>query len=88
MASWMVGLPWVSERPYDVLDFYAGVARVSRLATACGFNACAYDIKYDTPEPGESYHSGRAKRSCFDINGEGGFLLLCSTSFQSYLKNV
>ena len=81
MASWMVRLPWVSDRPYDVLDFYAGEARISRLATACGYHACAYDVRYDCPLEGESYHSGRSKRSAFDINGEGGFLLLCGTSF-------
>ena len=76
MASWLVNLPWGSEKPYDVLEFFAGVARVSRLAQLCGYNSRAFELEFDKPATGESRHSGRARRSAFDINGESGFVPL------------
>lgn len=76
MASWLVKLPWDREKPYDVIEFFAGVARVSRLAQLCGYNSRAYELEFDKPPTGESRHAGRARRSAFDINGEGGFVPL------------
>ena len=67
MASWLVDLPWEGSQPFDLLDFYAGRARVSRLANS---------MEYEAAPKGVSIHAGRSKRSAFDINGEGGFLLL------------
>ena len=81
MASWLVNLPWADDsHPYDLLEFYAGVARVSHLGTAMGYCSRAFDISYDVPPKGESPHSGRANRSAFDINGEAGLLLLGQAS--------
>ena len=77
MASWLVDLPWQPPRPLDVIEYYAGAARVSRIAAAVGFESRAFDIDFDkAPLGSESTHSGRCSRSAFDINGEGGFLLL------------
>lgn len=76
MASWLVDLPWQREGPYEFLEFYSGMARVSRLAQVLGYEARGFDISYDSPPSGTSPHSGRANRSAFDINGEAGFLLL------------
>ena len=77
MASWLVDMPWQPARPLDVIEYYAGAARVSRVATAVGFECRAFDIDFDKAPPGsESTHSGRCSRSAFDINGEGGFLFL------------
>ena len=77
MASWLVDLPWQPARPLDVIEYYAGAARVSRIASAVGFESRAFDIDFDKAPLGiESTHSGRCSRSAFDINGEGGFLLL------------
>lgn len=76
MASWLVNLPWEGSEPFDLLDFYAGRARVSRLANCMGYVSRAFDLDYETAPAGESIHAGRSKRSAFDINGEAGFLLL------------
>lgn len=75
MASWLVGLPWEGSKPFDLLDFYAGRARVSRLANCMGYESRAFDLDYEPAPAGVSIHAGRSKRSAFD-NGEGGFLLL------------
>ena len=76
MASWLVDLPWRREEPYQFLEYYSGMARVSRLAAVLGYEARGFDISYDVPNPGTSQHSGRANRSAVDINGEAGFLFL------------
>jgi hypothetical protein len=76
MASWVLNLPWKREKPFDLIELYAGVARVSRLAEACGFHASAHDLTYDAAPGGQSQHTGKSRRSAFDINGEAGFLLL------------
>ena len=76
MASWLVDLPWEGSKPFDLLDFYAGRARVSRLANSMGYESRAFDLEYEAAPKGVSIHAGRSKRSAFDINGEGGFLLL------------
>ena len=76
MASWVLNLPWKREKPFDLIELYAGLARVSRLAEACGFHASAHDLTYDAAPEGQSQHTGKARRSAFDINGEAGFLLL------------
>lgn len=78
MASWLTNLPWKNDPTYDLVDFFSGAARISRLACASGYEARAFDINYDSPPMGTSSHSGRARRSAFDINGEGGFLPLKS----------
>lgn len=77
MASWLVDLPWQRrEEPFQFIEYYSGMARVSRLAQVMGYEARGFDISYDEPPSGTSPHSGRANRSAFDINGEAGFLLL------------
>ena len=76
MASWLINLPWINDPTYDFLEYYSGAARVSRLAQAFGYVARAFDVAYDSPPEGKSQHSGRNRRSAFDINGEGGFVFL------------
>ena len=48
----------------DVIDSFAGAARVARVARACGYRASALDI---------GYHSNP---NVFDINQASGFSLL------------
>lgn len=75
MASWMTDFPGlIQEGPFDMLEYFSGVARVSRLATAMGYLSRSFDLEYDRAPPGESVHAGRARRSAFDFNGEAGFL--------------
>lgn len=48
---------------WDVVDLFAGHARIARMARQCGMSACAHDYEY-----------GGHKR-VFDINSPSGFLI-------------
>ena len=48
---------------WDVVDLFAGHARIARRARQCGMSACAHDYEY-----------GGHKR-VFDINSPSGFLI-------------
>ena len=51
----------------DVVELFAGTARVCRVAQAAGHYAIAHDLLFDK--------SG-SSRSAMDMNGSGGFALL------------
>ena len=65
MAYWMNPKPSFCTRPYDVIELYAGRARISRIAKAAGLNAIASDKLYD-PSP----------KSSLELNSNSGFVLL------------
>lgn len=52
---------------YDVLEFYAGRARIARTARRLHYRAMAFDVNYDSP--GET-----SRRNAMDINGAAGFV--------------
>jgi hypothetical protein len=54
---------------YDLLEFFGGVMRIARLASMSGFTTTAVDVAYDD-----------SPKSCMDINGNAGFVLLSSLS--------
>lgn len=59
------------------MEFFSGKARISKTAFAVGYQVRAFDTDYDHPQKGrDSTFSGEQKRSCMDMNGEAGFLLL------------
>ena len=59
--------PEFAHKSWDVLEYFAGVARISRLADARGWHALCHDISYDTEaQPGQ--------HKCTDINGSAGFV--------------
>ena len=66
------------QQEYQVLDFYAGAARVARASRELGDVAAAFDI---------SYHSDP---KVFDINSPSGMVSLCSIllCFDMGLHNV
>ena len=66
MASW-IEAPSFMGRCNDVIELFAGTARVCRVAQAAGHYAIAHDMLFDK--------SGSA-RSAMDMNGSGGFSLL------------
>lgn len=76
------------DAPWDVLDYFCGVGRISQLASKVGFQSAARDIKHHQPDArSESQRkSGRHKRSRFDINGEVGFALPCSIGKFCFLE--
>ena len=54
------------EDKWDVVDLFAGEARIARMGRRAGLRTCAHDINY-------TY--GKRKK-VFDINSPGGFLFL------------
>lgn len=77
LISWL-RLPSLGDGPLlDLIEFYSGKARLSKIAHFKGLQARAYDIDYHKPKPGhKSRFSGRAQRSHFDMNGVTGFVTL------------
>lgn len=52
------------ESKWDVVDMFAGQARIARMGRRAGLRACAHDIDYTE------------HKKVFDINTPGGFLFL------------
>jgi len=61
----------------DVVEFFAGVARISRLAHWMGLRTKAYDIAY-TPVNPEEVKRGKPRRSAMDLNGSAGLASLAN----------
>lgn len=75
LASWISeGEEWDVVEPLDVIEYFAGVSRICRLASWNNFAARGFEMKYDKPPDGYAQHSGMQHRSCYDFNGEAGFL--------------
>lgn len=60
------------ERTHDILEFYAGAARLSKLSHAMGGNAAAMDRNYDFV----AQESKKKKNNSMDFNTSAGFLSL------------
>ena len=60
----------------DLCEFFAGKARVSKLASWVGYRVRAYDINFEPPtNPGE-FKPGKLPRSPMDLNGNAGMVTL------------
>lgn len=67
------------------MEYFSGAARISKIAYFMGYNVRAFDLDYDHPVDGmDSSFSGRQKRSCFDMNGEAGYVFLDNQVFQQF----
>ena len=73
LTSWM-GLK--TPEGIQVLEFFAGKARIARAAHKAGYVSRACEIDFDKPPRGVESKRGGAKRSHMDINGSAGFVLL------------
>ena len=60
LASWLEPLE-LHGPEYEVLDFFAGAARMARASRFLGYPSAAFDISYN------------AKREVFDMNSAAGF---------------
>lgn len=58
---------------YQVIEFFAGKARVAKLGHATGLVTTAHDIMYD--ETFKPRKGKKTSKSCMDINDSAGFLL-------------
>ena len=64
---------------WDVLDFFAGKARISHIARAKGYKAAAFDVDLASAKR-KRKSIWRASRSPMDINSDAGFLShVCNT---------
>ena len=64
-----------AEHEWDVIDFFAGAARIAKHATRKKFRAAAYDILYSPPSKRRK-SIWRPGRSAMDLNSDSGFALL------------
>ena len=71
-CTWLSYVSFDSGPEYDVVDFFAGKARISTLANLRGYHAAAYDIDFAKPKA-KRISIWRASRSVMDINSDAGF---------------
>lgn len=77
MTSWLDYFCF--ENKYEVIEYFAGVARISRLGTMAGLKTAAVDIKYASRKhkrKKRKKHRKHRSTNSMDINSESGFVLL------------
>ena len=67
LVSWM-GV--CADDGFEVIEFFAGVARIATLAKLAGFKSCAYDRDFGKAS------KMRGKRSPMDLNSNAGLVFL------------
>ena len=76
LCSWLVKAPAFARQQADVVELFAGKARVARLATTAGWACLAHDVAFDPGNNGGSsttLDKLKGYRSCMDLNGNAGF---------------
>ena len=71
------------DKEIEILELFAGQARLTRLSKSLGFGTAAHDIDYD-PLP----KVDKSKKSAMDINGSAGFVLLDSQPLALLLASL
>ena len=82
MVAWMSPEHMLSPQLVDVIEFFAGRAKIGRLSKAAGWAPLAFDMLYDRSAfPDGNKKKGKRSRakSCMDINTAAGFASLAST---------
>lgn len=61
----------------DVVELFAGVGRIGKLASWMGYRSRAFDLTY-TPvrNPETKFKRGKHRRGAMDLNGNAGFVNL------------
>ena len=70
LLVWWLEIPETAS-PYQVVEYFSGVARIATLSRYCGYTTAALDIEY-----GMQYAKDHGKRSPMDINSNAGLVLL------------
>jgi hypothetical protein len=60
----------------DVIDLFAGRARIAKLASWVGLRSRAYDINFCPVRHPMKLKRGKMRRSPMDLNGAAGLVLL------------
>ena len=66
---------------YQVIEFFAGVARIAKLAKASGWKAVAYDRDFGTALKSKS------KRSPMDLNSNAGLVFPGENAHELFFLN-
>ena len=83
-CSWLSYIPLPGEIQWEVLDFFAGEAKISKLASALGLQAAAFDICMAPPKR-KRRSTWIPSRSVMDMNSDSGFLLLATIHLETML---
>lgn len=79
MCSWLSFVDLESSQ-YEMIEFFAGQSRISRLAHAAGYQAARYDLTYDPVfQENSGSSSGKRKRAsggAMDFSSSAGFVFL------------
>lgn len=67
------------ESPWDMIEFFSGRGRLSRMAAHAGLHVAAYEITMSVDEPSRKRNPMFPKRQTCDFNGECGFAPLGET---------
>ena len=73
MISWMHHPLWEYNSRLDVVELFAGQARISKLCSWLGWRCRAHDLSYHQTGP---VKQGCQRRSCMDVNGAAGMTCL------------
>lgn len=91
LLSWQSFIDLDKSSQYDIVEYYAGIGRISRLGAAYGYTTGAFDVVYDFPEFTESMPGPKKKKyrkhqtnkkTAMDLTTSSGFMLLGYFSFE------
>ena len=75
LASFLNVPEWGSENyGLDLVEFFSGRARLSRLASWVGYKVRSFDIDYCKVKGAAEFKRGKVRRSPMDLNGSAGFV--------------
>ena len=83
LVSWTSYIDLEPQRPFELLEFFAGRATIARAAEVAGYRSAAVDILYDEAR---QERKSIGKRSPFDLNSDPGFALLTRQLHLSSLR--
>ncbi len=95
LLSWQSFFNLEESAEYQLLEYYAGIGRIARLASNFGYKAGAFDIVYDIPQVTQSWSSsaylkGKMKKiqtgtkTAMDLTTTAGFVFLDSFYFKFF----
>lgn len=85
LLSWQSFYNEDQSKEYQVVEYFAGVARIARMSSAFGYSACAFDVVFDDPKYYESFPTTPETKmklkktretSAMDLTSCPGFTLL------------
>lgn len=87
LVSYLVVPEWElgCNHDLDVVEMFAGVARITRLAAWTGLKARAFEIKFTPLKEPHKRKRGKLPRAAMDLNGSAGFGLLDFNFFSQVL---